>query len=126
MADIEQVKQATREVLDNDDDSLDYVDDELIAEYEGLPAGEGVVVVRADGSSASEDDIAEIGPESTKTYYGNHAMRLGTCFYWKTNGVGQPCGSGFTGKACNWRSVQATQIQLCPGGFWGYRFTFTY
>jgi hypothetical protein len=129
MADTEQVKQETRELLQADEnDPLDHITDELITEYEGLvgEADSGVLVVRADGSQAADEDIAEAGPESTKVYYGNHSMRLGTCFYWKTNGVGQPCGSGFTAKACNWRSVQATQLQLCPGVFWGYRFTFTY
>jgi hypothetical protein len=39
-----------------------------------------VRVVREDGTEASEEDIVEFEPETTRTYYGNHPARLGTLF----------------------------------------------
>jgi hypothetical protein len=130
MATVDEVKKDTREMLGlEDEDALDHVTEDLIKEYEERFAeadSERISVIREDGTAASEDDIAEIGAESTATHYGNRYMRLGTCFYWMTNGVGQPCGSGFSARACNWRSASAAWIQTCPGGFGGYRFTFTY
>jgi hypothetical protein len=125
MADLEQVRNETRAALGlGDDADLSYITEELVAEYEGV-SGEGrIVVVKEDGSPASESDIGE-STESTATYYGNHPMRLGTCLYWKTSGVGGPCGSSFTGKACNWRSASQTQVSWCST-YPGYRFGFSY
>jgi surface antigen len=121
-------REATREIfgLPRDAD-LDYITEDLIDEYAGLVevADASVSARRSDGSAATTEEIGEV-VESTATFYGNHPMRLGTCLYWKTNGVGQPCGSGFTAKACNWKSAAQASITSCPGGFSGYRFTLTY
>ncbi len=142
MATVDEVQQATREVLElGEDESLDYITQELIdaAEQAFLGQEEGnIAVVREDGTPATEEDVGEapapapedgaavVTPQATKVYYGNHPWRLGSCFYWLTNGVGQPCGSGFSVKACNWKSVKQEWVQSCSGGFSGYRFTFTY
>jgi len=132
MADLEAIRRDTRETLGlSDDADLSYITDDLVERYEAVvEPGEPVAYLRADGLALTADQAGSIASEidstsGTTTRYGNHALRLGTCFYWITNGVGAPCGSGFSGKACNWRSVQATQLSYCSG-YWGYRFTFTY
>jgi len=132
MPDLEAIRRETRETLGLPADAdLGYINDELVARYLAVEeAGEPVAFRREDGSSVTDSEMAAIASEAeiaagSTTRYGNHPMRLGTCFYWITNGVGAPCGSGFTGKACNWRSVQQTQLTYCSG-YWGYRFTFTY
>jgi hypothetical protein len=125
----EEVRRATEALGEGD---LRYINDDLIAQYRQAFADAGDADIEArdeSGSKATAPDPeagAEAMPEATKTYYGNHYARLGTCFYWKTNGVGQPCGSGFTVKACNWQSVNVTRVSTCTGGFDGYRFVFTY
>jgi len=125
VAELEQIRQETRAVLElGDDVDLNYITEELVAEYQRV-AGEGrIVVVAEDGSPASESAIGE-STESTATYYGNHPMRLGTCLYWKTSGVGAPCGTSFTGRACNWKSASQTQVSWC-GTYAGYKFVFSY
>jgi hypothetical protein len=87
--------------------------------------------VHEDGAAPSPEELDALTGDlevvdSTTTRYGNHPMRLGTCLYWITNGVGQPCGSGYTVKACNRRSAAQTQSTYCSVRFWGYRFAFTY
>jgi len=44
----------------------------------------------------------------------------------RTIGVGQQCGSGFSARAWNWKSVRQEPVQSCSGGFSGNRFTFTF
>lgn len=126
-ATVEEARSQTSAALGLPEAELEHITQELIDEYEAMASsGDGNLSAwRADGSAAAEKDVADV-VEGTATYYGNHPMRLGTCLYWKTNGVGQPCGSGFTVKACNWRSAAQTVISSCGGGFNGYRFTFSY
>lgn len=129
MDNADEVRRETEALGESD---LTYINDELIAEFRQAFAdsGEGDIEARNESGAmavAPDPDAGDAAmPEATKTYYGNHYLRLGTCFYWKTNGVGQPCGSGFTMRACNWRSVSATRVSTCSGGFAGYRFVFTY
>lgn len=133
MADLEAIRTATREALDLPEDAdLSYITDELVARYEAFDADvDRVGYLREDGAAPSPEELQALTGEpeatvSTMTRYGNHPMRLGTCLYWITNGVGQPCGSGYSVKACNWRTAAQSALTYCSGRFWGYRFTFTY
>jgi len=132
VADLEAIRRDTAQALGlGSDVLLDWITEELVARYQAIEgAADPVAFRREDGAAAREEEVAGIASEfeaatGTTTRYGNHPMRLGTCFYWITNGVGAPCGSGFTGKACNWRTVQASQLQYCST-YWGYRFVFSY
>lgn len=132
MPDLEAIRRETRETLGLPPDAdLSYITDELVARYLAIEeSGEPVAFRREDGMPVDPSEVAAFAGEIEATTgstirYGNHPMRLGTCFYWITNGVGAPCGSGFSGKACNWKTVLQSQLTYCSG-YWGYRFTFTY
>jgi hypothetical protein len=126
MATLNEIRTATRETLELAENEVAFIDQGLVDEYEALPASMGgeVEVWRADGSTVLSAEVGEV-VEGTATYYGNHPARIGSCLYWKTNGVGQPCGSGFTARACNWRTAQQTVVATCSGGYLGYRLTFS-
>jgi hypothetical protein len=132
MEDLDAIKRETRETLGLPDDTdLSYITDELATRYLSFDAAvERVGYAREDGSILSAEKAtamaSDADTESTVTRYGNHPMRLGTCLYYTTNGVGQPCGTGYSVKACNWRTAAQTQLTYCAGRFWSYRFTFTY
>ena len=127
MSEADQVREATRSTLDlGADADLSYITDALITEYKRFKGSpKGMSVQRADGTAADPAAAATI-TAATATYYGNHPARIGTCLYWKTNGVGQPCGTGFVVKACNWKTAAQTWVTACSGGYAGYRFAFSY
>jgi hypothetical protein len=130
-ASLDEVRASTASLFgeSSDDDGLTQ---ELIDEFERsfIDAGEteGVSLVDATGSVVSVGEGIAGAEAATSTlsyvYYGNHPAQIGTCLYWKTNGVGGPCGTAFVGRACGWRTASRTQVASCSGGYAGYRLTF--
>lgn len=119
MNDVEQVAAATQKML-GPDVSVDHIDVSLIEEYEKC---------LQDGTAEEVDasSNADVSPEArTRVLFGNHPAFLGTDFMFKSNGAGQPCGSGFVLHATGWQSIQQDRVENCPGHFPGYKFTFTY
>lgn len=123
---IERIREETEALGEG---GIDWINEELVAEYQQqFPEGPAGDVEARDesGQSAAAPEVEGEAVEATRVYYGNRYVRIGSCFYWTTNGVGQPCGWGFRVRACNWRSVSVTRIASCAGGYAGYRFVFTY
>lgn len=118
MGNVEQVVAATREVL-GADIAVDHIDDQLLEGYEAS--------LRDGTAEKVEVPKAGSSPEArTNVQFGNHPAVLGGDFMFTTNGVGQPCGTGFSGHATGWESVRQEQVENCSGRFPGYKFTFTY
>jgi hypothetical protein len=105
---------------------------ELVNEYERAfgdsAEANGVILLSGDGSQTVAAEGIEAADAATLTlsfvYYGNHPAQLGGCLFWKTNGVGGPCGTTFIGRACGWRTASRVQVASCAGGYPGYRLTF--
>jgi hypothetical protein len=119
MSDLEQVITATKEALGSDV-SVAHIDEALLREYE-------VALQEETAKEVEAPDEADASPEArTKVLFGNHPVRRGDDFMFKSNGAGQPCGTGFVLHVKGWQSIAQTQVEMCPGHFPGYKFTFSY
>lgn len=119
MSNVEQISAATRDAL-GPEASIDYIDDQLLAEYE---------------ASLREGTAETVGPPSeahgspearTTVRLGNSLAIIGSDSMYKTNGAGQPCGTGLIEHVRGAVSVHGDPIESCPRGVTGYRYTFTF
>jgi len=103
MASLEDVRSATADLLGALEGGLDYLSQDLLAEYE------------------SHQDDAEVDLTTATIRYGNRVAQIGSCVYWKSSAVGGMCGD-VVNHVC-FRSVGWSYESKCPAGYWGLKLT---